>query len=109
MDFFARGSKLAGLFEQPANEVHVNHHSRKILHAFFAHPIAANIEFKDAEHALAALGAGVEAKNGNKVELTLHGQKTMLHRHHQTLTKEDVIHIRKFLEGCGVTAEAFAD
>jgi hypothetical protein len=87
----------------------VNHHSKKILHAFFAHPIAANIEYKDAEHALAHLGAEVEPKHGNKVELTLHGQKTTLHRNHRTLTHEDVMHIRKWLESCGHTEASFAD
>ena len=86
----------------------MHQHSRKILHGFFAHPIAANIEFKDAEHALAQLGATVEPKHGNKLELTLHGQKTMLHRNHHTLTREDVVHVRKWLEGCGLTEESFS-
>jgi len=83
-------------------------HFRKTMHALFAHPITANIDFKDAERALAELGAAIEAKHGNKVEITLHGQKTMLHRNHHNLTKEDVVHLRKFLEGCGVTGESFS-
>jgi len=88
-------------------EVHVHQHSRKTLHAFFAHPIASNIDFKDAEHALTGLGALVEPTHGGKVELTLHGQKTQLHCTHHTLTHEDVMHIRKWLESCGITAESF--
>jgi hypothetical protein len=86
----------------------VNHHDRKILHAFFVHPISTNIDFKDAEHALTALGAELDAKSGNRVEVTLHGQKITLHRNHHSLTKDDVAQVRKFLEGCGVTGEAFA-
>ncbi|MCI4679679.1 hypothetical protein K9U39_06330 [Rhodoblastus acidophilus] len=85
----------------------MNHHDRKVLHAFFAHPVTANIDFKDAEHALTALGAELDSKHGNKVEVTLAGQKTMLHRNHHSLSKDDVMQIRKFLEGCGVTVEAF--
>ncbi|MGO8739139.1 hypothetical protein [Rhodoblastus sp.] len=85
----------------------MNHHDRKILHAFFTHPISTNIDFKDAEHALIALGADLDMKNGNRVEVTLHGQKTMLHRNHHSLSKDDVAQVRKFLEGCGITAEAF--
>jgi len=85
----------------------VHQHAKKILHAFFAHPVAHNIDFKDAEHALTALGGEFEAKGGNKVELTLHGRKITLHRHH-TLSSEDVVHVRKFLESCGITGEAFA-
>ena len=85
----------------------MNHHERKILHAFFAHPIACNIDFKDAEHALAALGAELDSKHGNKVEVTLGGQKIVLHRNHHSLSRDDVTQVRKFLESCGVTAEAF--
>ncbi len=85
----------------------MNHHDRKILHAFFTHPISTNIEFKDAEHALTALGAEIEIKSGNRIEVTLRGQKIMLHRNHHSLSKDDVSQVRKFLEGCGVTVEAF--
>ena len=86
----------------------MHQHSRKILHAFFAHPIAGNIDFKDAERALAALGAVIEAKPGNKIEIALHGQKIMLHRNHHNLTREDVVHVRKFLEDGGLAGNSFA-
>lgn len=86
----------------------MNHHDRKILHAFFVHPIPANIDFKDAEHALMALGAELDSKSGNRIEATLHGQKIVLHRNHHSLSRDDVTQIRKFLEGCGVTGESFA-
>jgi hypothetical protein len=85
----------------------VHQHVRKILHAFFAHPIAANIDFKDAEHALTALGGELENKHGNKVELTLQGKKLTLHKHH-TLSREEVVQLRKFLESCGISGESFA-
>ncbi|PPQ31485.1 hypothetical protein CCR94_09320 [Rhodoblastus sphagnicola] len=90
-------------------EGQVHQHSRKILHAFFAHPIAGNIDFKDAEQALVGLGAVVEQKHGNKVEITLHGQKATLHHHNHTLTREDIVHVRKWLESCGITAESFPE
>jgi hypothetical protein len=85
----------------------VHQHARKILHAFFAHPIAANIDFKDAEHALTALGGEIEPKGGNKVEVKLQGRTILIHHHH-TLSREDVVHVRKFLESCGITGERFA-
>ena len=85
----------------------MNHHHRKILHAFFAHPVSANIEFRDVEHVMVMLGAEVDAKTGNRVDVALNGQTTVLHRNHDTLTKVDVLHIRKFLEGCGISPEAF--
>ncbi len=85
----------------------MNHHHRKVLHAFFAHPVSTNIDFKDAEHVMSMLGAEVETRNGNKIEVTLNGQKASFHRNHHTLAKDEVLHIRKFLENCGIVAEAY--
>ena len=34
----------------------MNHRHRKVLHALFAHPISANISFKDVESLLSELG-----------------------------------------------------
>jgi hypothetical protein len=85
----------------------VNHHHRKVLHSFFAHPVSTNIDFRDAEHVLAMVGADVDAKNGNKIDVSLNGQKASFHRNHHTLSKDEVIQVRKFLESAGVSPEAF--
>jgi hypothetical protein len=85
----------------------VNHHHRKILHAFFAHPVSTNIDFKDVEHVMTMLGAEVDAKNGNRIDVTLNGQTTAFHRNHHTLPKSEVLQIRKFLESCGISPEAY--
>lgn len=38
----------------------MNHHHRKVLHAIFSHPVNANIDMKEIEHTLEALGAELE-------------------------------------------------
>jgi hypothetical protein len=85
----------------------VNHHHRKILHSLFAHPVGANINFDDVTHVLEHLGADVEGKSGNKIEVALKGQKAVFHRNNHSLPKAEVMQIRKFLEDCGVSPDAY--
>ena len=46
----------------------MNHHHRKTLHALFAHPLSANVDFKKVVHLLEDLGAEVDNKPGNDCE-----------------------------------------
>jgi hypothetical protein len=80
----------------------MNHRHRKVLHALFAHPISANIDFKEVIHVLEELGAETESKAGNRVGVTLNGQEAAFTHAHHSLPKEEVVQIRKFLERCGV-------
>ena len=83
----------------------VNHHQRKLLHAIFAHPLNANREMKDVVNVLNGLGAEIDAKSKSRV--ALNGRATVLHLASRSLLKADVMQIRKFLESCGTTAEAY--
>ncbi len=85
----------------------MNHHQRKILHAIFAHPVNANLDLKDVTNALTALGAEIDAKTKSRLGVTLNGRTTLLHLTNHSLLKAEVMQIRKFLESCGITAEAF--
>ncbi len=85
----------------------MNHHHRKILHSLFAHPVSANIDFKDVNHVLTELGADIENKTGSRIEVSLKGQKAAFHHVTHSVPKNEVMQIRKFLEACGVTPEAF--
>ncbi len=85
----------------------MNHHHRKILHSLFAHPVSTNIDVNDVSHVLGELGADVETKNGSKIDVTLNGHKASFHRNNHSLPKAEVLQIRKFLETCGVSPEAF--
>jgi hypothetical protein len=87
----------------------MSHHNHKILEAIFAHPISSNLDFKDVEHALAAVGVDIEEKSDNKVSLSKDGRSVMIHRPHQhTLPKDEVATIRSFLVDCGITPEKAA-
>jgi hypothetical protein len=85
----------------------VNHHDRKILHSLFAHPVSANIDFKDVNHVLTVLGAEIENKTGSRTDVSLKGQKAAFHHANLSVPKNEVMQIKKFLEACGVTPEAF--
>ena len=82
----------------------MNHHHRKVLHAIFAHPINANIDMKELEHTLEALGAEVEPKSGSRLGISLSGHTVAVQHVNHSVPKEEVIQIRKFLETCGVAA-----
>lgn len=85
----------------------MNHRHRKVLHALFAHPISANIDFKDVVHVLEELGAEVDAKSGNRIGVTLQGHTVAFNHVNHSLPKDEVVQIRKFLETCGIDPAAY--
>ena len=85
----------------------MNHHQRQLLHAIFAHPLNANLEMKDVVNVLNGLGAEIDAQSKSRLGVTLNGRATVLHLASHCLLKADVMQIRKFLESCGITAEAY--
>ena len=80
----------------------MNHRHRKVLHTLFAHPVSANIHFKDVMHVFEELGAAVESKSGNRVGVSLNGHSAAFTHAQHSLPKEEVDQIKKFLEVCGV-------
>lgn len=87
----------------------MNHKHRKTLHALFAHPISANIDFREVVHALEALGAEVTNKSGNRIGVKLNGHSAAFTHVHHDLPKEEVVQIKKFLAACGVDPAAYPD
>ena len=51
----------------------MNHKHRKILQAIFAHPVSANIDFKDVVSVLEELGAEIDNKHGIRIGVKLNG------------------------------------
>lgn len=80
----------------------MNHRHRKVLNALFAHPISANIHFKDVEAVLRELGAEIEEKHGSRIGVTLDGHTVAFHHAQHALPKDEVVRIRQFLEKCGI-------
>jgi hypothetical protein len=87
---------------RPTGDLDMNHKHRAVLEAIFAHPTSGNIDFKEAVHALEALGAEVVNKSGNRIGVSLNGHTVALSHAHHDLPKDEVIQIKKFLETCGV-------
>ncbi len=80
----------------------MNHSHRKVLHALFAHPVSANLGFKEVEHVLTALGAEVSNKTGNRIGVTLKGHSAAFSHANHDLPREEIIQIKKFLIDCGI-------
>jgi hypothetical protein len=85
----------------------MNHHHRTTLHALFAHPVSANIDFKKVVHLLETLGAEVDNKSGNRIGVTLEGHTVLFKHAHHDLPKEEVTEVRRFLAACGITPDKF--
>lgn len=85
----------------------MNHHHRKVLQALFAHPVSANIDFKEVVHVLEALGAEIDNKAGNRIGVKLNGHSAAFTHPHHDLPKDEVAQIKKFLTQCGVDPEAY--
>ena len=85
----------------------MNHKHRKVLHALFAHPVSANLDFKEVLHVLEALGAEIENKSGNRIGVTLAGHTAAFTHAHHALPKEEVAQVRRFLATCGVDPETY--
>jgi len=80
----------------------MNHHHRKVLHSLFDHPISANISFKDVERVLTDLGAELDTRSGDRMAVALNGRSAVFHRAHHSMTKDEVVNLRHFLEDCGI-------
>lgn len=80
----------------------MNHRHRKVLHALFAHPVSANLDFKEVIHVIEELGGEVDNKSGNRVGVKLNGHSVAFSHAHHSLPPQEVAQIRKFLTDCGV-------
>lgn len=85
----------------------MSHRHRKVLHALFAHPISANIDFKEVASTLRELGAEIENRHGARIAVALNGRKALFHRANHALPKEDVVQIKKLLIDCGAAPEQY--
>lgn len=85
----------------------MNHRHRKVLHALFAHPVSANIDFKDVMHVFEELGAEVDNRSGSRVGIKLNGHSAVFSHAQHSLPREEVTQIKKFLEACGIDPAQF--
>jgi hypothetical protein len=77
---------------------------RKTLHAIFADPVRANINWVDIEALLMALGAERDEGTGSRVRFVLNGIRAIFHRPHpqKETDRGAVKSVRRFLEEGGI-------
>ena len=82
----------------------MNNRQKKTLDLIFTDPISADVDWKDIESLISALGGEVTSGNGSRVRFSLNGRHAVFHRPHPApvtnkLTARDV---RQFLISAGV-------
>lgn len=80
----------------------MNHKHRRVLHAVFAHPINANLEPRQVYSMLEELGAEVTHGGHGHDIVKLNGQTHGFHEASHSLSKDDVMALRKFLQAAGI-------
>ena len=79
----------------------------KVLQEVFATPVRSNIQWKDIENMLIALGAEITEGKGSRVRIRLNDVKAVFHRPHprKETDKGAVVSMRRFLTTANVTPE----
>jgi hypothetical protein len=82
----------------------LNRKHDETLKQIYANPVRANINWKDVESMLAALGAELKEAEGSRLCVILNGRKAVYHRPHpQKETKTYVVRqLRDFLREAGI-------
>ena len=83
----------------------MNHRHRKVLHALFAHPVSANIHFRDVESVFKELGGELGHSGNGRLSVRLGGHSAAFRVGGHSVSKEEVAQFRKFLETCGIAPQ----
>ena len=77
---------------------------KKIYRSIYENPVRADINWKDIELLLIALGATITEGNGSRIRILLNEQRAVFHRPHSesNTDKGAVKSMRKFLESAGI-------
>jgi len=99
--------KLASLYNDTTKQYHlpVKRKHVKTLALIFMQPVSANIDWKDIESLLIALGADVSEREGSRIGVRLFDDRRVFHRPHPSpkTDKGAVASIREWLKKNGVT------
>lgn len=80
----------------------MNHKHRVALHGLFAHPTSSNIDPKTVRSVLEEMGAEVTHGGHGRLVVKLNGHTQGFHDTRHSLSKEEVVTLRKFLADAGV-------
>ena len=76
----------------------------KTLHAVFADPVSAHIDWRNVKSMLKALGAELSEGRGSRVRVHLNGVRGLFHAPHpeKEMDKGAVKDLREFLQNAGI-------
>ena len=80
----------------------MNHRHRKLLHALFSHPLPANLDRREVESLMSEIGASVDHSGHGRLLFRHAGHSVSIHASEHDLSKDDVVHLKKFVEACGI-------
>lgn len=82
----------------------LNSKQQSTLSALFQNPIRANVEWKDIESLIRALGGEISKGSGSRVRIYLNGIRAVFHRPHPSkITDKGAIKsVRRFLLEAGI-------
>ena len=81
----------------------------KKIEKVFEHPVATNLDTHKLMSALEHFGCSVEHSKTNKIKIFFEGKETNLGFHHSgSLSKDEVLKLRHFLEEVGLTPNKIA-
>lgn len=83
----------------------MNRRHRKTLEAIFAHPIRADVAWRDIEVLFMSLGAELSEGRGARLRVHLNGVDAVFHRPHprKDTDKGALRSVRRFLDEAGIT------
>jgi len=85
---------------------HLNHHQRETLNRVFAHPIAHNLEWRDLESLLEAVGS-CEWTHDDHLKVTIGDSSHVVVRPKSKDVEVDtIVDLRHFLRGAGIEPES---
>jgi hypothetical protein len=84
--------------------INVKRSHERTLEQLWAHPVSANLAWKDIEALFRALGADISEREGSRVAVVLFGEVKVFHRPHPSphTDKGAVASVRRWLEQHGV-------
>jgi len=83
----------------------MSHKHDAMIDKIFAHPIAANLDWKKLSAALTSLGAQIEESHHHRAKITLNGAVLSIRLPHHGAdieSKDDIMALRHFLQEQGI-------
>lgn len=82
----------------------MNRKHDRTLESIFKTPVQSNVEWRDCEKLLLALGTEISEGAGSRVRIALNDVRAVFHRPHpqKEIDKGALVSLRKFLENAGI-------